>query len=99
MELKDATRNGNIKKVKQLLKQGADVNWKDVVQWTALHRACYGSPGIVKVLLKSSLNINLQTSVGDTPLHHACACGSLDCVKLLLATGQCDTGWCESASM
>ena len=68
------------------------MNWRDGVGWTALHRASFDRPDLIKVLLKSSPNINQQDFGGETPLHRACNCGSLPCVKLLLATGQCDTG-------
>ena len=72
--------------------QRADVNWRDDAGWTALHCASCGRPDIIKLLLKSSPNINQQSYGGNTPLHLACYNGSLPCVKLLLATGQCDTG-------
>ena len=72
--------------------KGADVNWKDSLDCTALHAASHGRPDIVKMLLKSSPNINQQNFYGDTALHKACELGYINCVKLLLATGQCDTG-------
>ena len=70
--------------------KGADVNWRDGADWTALHWA--SRPDIIKMLLKSSPNINQQDVAGETPLHMSCIYGHLPCVKLLLATGQCDTG-------
>ena len=91
--------SGTVKEISDLLMKGADVNWRNSIGWTALHWASFSRPDIIKVLLKSSPNINQQTDFGKTPLHHACYCGYLPCVKLLLATGQCDTGECESASV
>ena len=70
---------------------GADLNWTDGTGWTALHWASI-RPHIMKVLLKSSPNINKQDASGSSPLHKTCKYGDLPCVKLLLVTGQCDTG-------
>ena len=70
------------------------MNWRDSsTDRTSLNVASLnGKSDIVRVLLKSSLNINQKSGAGDTALHKACLCGDMDCVKLLLATGQCDTG-------
>ena len=92
-------RGGTVKEVSDLLMKGADVNWRNSLGWTALHYASFGKPDIIKELLKSSPNINQQDVSGGTPLHKSCTYGYLLCVKLLLATGQCDTGQCESASV
>ena len=91
-ELKMATLDSNVRRVKELLMKGADVNWKDNTDLTALHYASFDKPDIIKVLLKSSPDINQQDVFGNTPLHLICQHGSLPCVKLLLVTGQCDTG-------
>ena len=91
-ELKKATLDSNVRRVRELLMKGADVNWRDDYDWTALHWASFGKPHIIKVLLISSPNINQRSILGDTALHHACNGGYLPCVKLLLVTGQCDTG-------
>ena len=80
-------------RVREPLKRGADVNWKDSFGWTPLYRAClHNRSDIVKELLKYNPKLNQKTNIGNTTAHTACECGSLDCVKLLLATGQCDLG-------
>ena len=83
---------GDVRRVSEVLDDGASVNWKDSVGCTALHVVCRNnSAEVVKVLLKHNPLINQQDRWGDTPLHDACS-GSIDCVKILLATGQCDLG-------
>ena len=84
----------DVRRVRELLKRGADVNWKNSSDgWTPLYRACvWNRSDIVKELLKYNPELNEQTIYDDTAIHAACRVGSLDCVKLLLATGQCDQG-------
>ena len=88
-----ASGDGDVRRVTEILDEGASVNWSDSVGWTTLHMACWNNrTEVVKVLLKHNPLINQQTNYGNTPLHCACGEGSIDCVKLLLATGQCDLG-------
>ena len=73
------------------------MNWKRTSDgWTPLYRACfYKRSDIVKELLKYNQKLNQQTdynNLKETAIHAACKRGSLDCVKLLLTSGQCDLG-------
>ena len=82
-----------MRRVTEILDEGASVNWRDSNGCTALHRACdYNRAEVVTVLLKHNPLINQKGRWGSTPMHRACWEGYLDCVKLLLATGQCDLG-------
>ena len=92
-----ASREGDVRRVTQLLEEGAPINWRKssgyTAGWTALHVACNNNRiEIVKLLLKHKPLVNQQTNSGDTPLHWACQMGFLECIKLLLASGQCNLG-------
>ena len=94
-----ASGRGDVGRVTELLKKGANVNWRYIdlgahrIGLAVLHEAClYNRAEVVKELLKHSPSINQQTKNGDTPLHLACREGHIECAKLLLATEQCDLG-------
>ena len=55
-----ASKYGNIEKVKELLALGIDINIKDVEGWTALIWASYmGNTEIVRELIKAGANLNI----------------------------------------
>ena len=55
--------------------------------------AClFNKAEVLIVLLRYNPLMNQPNIAGRTPQHLACYSGSLDCYKLLLATGQCDLG-------
>ena len=92
-ELYDATHDGNVEQVTQLLEEEAPVNWSNSLGWSSLHVACqHNKAEVLKVLLRYSPLLNRTSLGGYTPQHLACYGGSLDCLKLLLATGQYDLG-------
>ena len=93
IELLEASCNGDVGYVIELLEKQTPVNWKNSDGRTPLHEACNNNRlEVVKVLLKHNPPINEQDRWGNTPLHIACWKGGLDCVKKLVATGQCDLG-------
>lgn len=81
----------DIKIVKMLIGNGADVNAKDTVQcWTPLHFAVReGHFDIVKLLLESGAVIDAQDAFGNTPLIEAVMSfkGDPQIIEILLAYG------------
>ena len=92
-KLWDASHAGKVEQVQQLLEEGAPVNWRDGGGWSSLHAACqYNRAEVVMVLLRYNPLMNQPSWNRRTPQHSACSWDSLHCLKLLLATGQCDLG-------
>ena len=75
-------------KARELLKHGRyDVNCRNIVGWTPLHRACMGGHvDMVRMLISEfQADTTLQDMWGDTPLHEA-ACHGRGKVALCLIT-------------
>jgi len=89
-ELLKASKFGYIEKVKELLKEGANVNTKDWWNgYTPLHYAAdKGHAEIVKLLIEHGANVNvIDWWFGWTPLHKAACNGHIEVVKLLIDNG------------
>ena len=72
MNLIEASRAGNLNKVKELIAAGIDVNVRWVGEWTPLHEACWrDNTEVAKVLVSAGADINARTFNGSTPLHFA----------------------------
>src|SRR5262249_20674812 len=86
-QLHEAARQGDVKKVQQLLDQGADVNARNRFGATPLWFAAYKNRAdVVKLLLARKADPELRDNVWDsTPLALAASFDSTDAVKLLLA--------------
>jgi flagellar biosynthesis GTPase FlhF len=85
-----ASKNGDLKKEKQAIENGANVNAKDdEYGWTPLHCACgyNGRESIVSLLLKNGPDVNAKSNYGWTPLHYASIYGYESTVSLLLENG------------
>ena len=97
-ELLDASRNGDVAKVKALLASGAKVEETDQHGVTPLYAACIGGHlKVMEVLLDQDANVNAKVEGGRTPLTGATWKGYIDAMELLLnrgadATGQRDDG-------
>ncbi len=66
-----AARHGQVKLLERLIKEGADVNYKDAkFLMTPLHMACQRQyKGVVEVLVKNGANLNIKGRKGKTALH------------------------------
>ena len=86
--LLDATSNGNLAKVKQLLADGVNPNAASGNGWTALVvAAAKGRFEIIKTLLAVDVNPNASTDEGATALMCAAQEGYSKIVKVLLGAG------------
>ena len=85
----DAARGGDKERVLRLIREGADVNVKNLLGETPLHLASRhdGHVKVVKLLLEKGLDVNVTNSSGHTPLHIASSYSKVDLVKLLLEKG------------
>lgn len=80
-----AALDGDLDRVKSLLKKGTDPNTRDNAGYTALHYASRGGhESVCELLLGQGACATPQTRGGATPLHRAAYCGHLSVVKLLL---------------
>ncbi|XP_065211472.1 uncharacterized protein LOC135839390 [Planococcus citri] len=71
-----ALKEGNLEDVKRYLRNGADINARDINLWTALHFAADGpSLEIVKFIIDQNCDINVKDLSGQSPLHIAAANG------------------------
>lgn len=84
-ELMDMSYKGNIKRIKELLKAGANINAVDNQGFTPLINAVSGEQTeAVKLLLNNGANVNAHTKHGMTALIGAVKDGNIEMVRLLL---------------
>ena len=85
----DAAKRGDVEAVRQLLREGADVNAAQGDGMSALHWAAErGSADLTEMLLFAGATIDVVTRIGAyTPLHIASRNGRSQVVSALLAAG------------
>lgn len=84
----DYVKEGNSKKVNELLPNVKDINSLDTDGLGLIHWATdRGFHNILQILLKYNCNINLKDVDGQTALHYASSCGHLECIELLIKNG------------
>ncbi len=87
-EVIDAVYQNDINKLKNLFKNGGNVNAKGNNGKTALMWAIELEKNqIVEILLKNGANINLKDGLGHTALHSATYAGNIETMKLLIKKG------------
>lgn len=80
-----AASKGDVQTVQRLLKDGADVNDKDIEGRTPLYYAVSnGHIDIVNTLLKNGADITQVTNKGNIPLHTATSKGYKEIIEVLL---------------
>lgn len=83
-EILAACKSNNLTQVKELIKQGANVNYKDSSSLNLLHWSIRNNNiAILDFLLKNNANPNLSSSQKWTPLMEACKKKSLQAIRLL----------------
>ena len=83
-----ACRFGNLIVLELLLKNGDNIESKDVYGCTPLHiSSMSGRLKFVELLVKKGVNIDPKDNRGRTPLQMACRFGNLDIFKFLLENG------------
>lgn len=83
-------QGGKIFRPSQIIHVLTDVNEVDEARWTPLHSACVNNNvPTVKKLLELSCEINATNDKGQTALHLAIYAGSVEIVKMLLASPLC----------
>lgn len=98
--LHDAARDGDLEKVKALLKDNPDlVLGKNKQGATPLHRAAYWNrKDVAELLLANKAKVNAKDQRGETPLHMAASWGFKNVAELLLANkadvnAKSSSGW------
>jgi cytohesin len=87
--LHDAAKDGDLKKIRRLLKRGIDVNAKDEFYGrTPLHWAVYNKhKDVVELLISVGAEVDARAKDDKTPLHVAAENGPKDIAELLIAGG------------
>jgi ankyrin repeat protein len=85
----DAAMKGDREGVRQLLRDGADVNAAQGDGMTALHWAAErGDAALAEMLVYAGANVEAETRIGHyTPLHIASRVGDADITRMLLEAG------------
>lgn len=87
-ELFDATRKGDLQRVKRLVEKGVDVNSRSIGGWTPLHYAASsGCLEVAQLLVEKGADVNARVGDDWTPLHYAAYHGHFDVARFLLEAG------------
>lgn len=79
---------GDLKKVRNYVQRGGDVNVKDMNGWTPLHyAAAQNRPELTRYLIHTHADLNSTSKYNQTPLHIAATTRYLVNVELLVSNG------------
>lgn len=88
MDLFEASKTGDIERIRELIAAGADVDGQDEYGWAPLSFAVTrGYQEIVNVLINAHANVNRQNKFGMAPLSYAAANGRQEVVQALIDAG------------
>lgn len=85
--LASAIHNKNLKIVKYLCENGANINLKDNVNNTALLHAIYVDSEIALYLIEKGADLTIKNKLNETPMHFAAMSGDLFICKILIDRG------------
>ncbi|CAH8557314.1 unnamed protein product [Schistosoma margrebowiei] len=78
-------KNGDLDSVKQMIKEGVNINEQDETGWTVLHEACVRNlPRMVDYLLRHGADPSISNINGEMALHCAARVGCLRIVRALI---------------
>ncbi len=86
-ELIGAVKKSNLAAVEAALKAGANINYADELDWTALTYAARRDTDIVRILIDAGADVNCADVHGNSALMWATNAGHIDIVRLLLEQG------------
>jgi len=83
-----ASRTGDIKLLQSLIAKGANVNERDLNEWTPLHEAAHnGKIEAAELLISHGADVNVKDKDGWTPLFLAMPSGNKDLIALFVDNG------------
>jgi len=94
MDIFEAVKIGNLRRVKELIASGVDVNARDGYDSTVLMDASrVGHLDIVNELLTHGADVNARTRINTTALMYASRSGHIEVVRELIARGANVNAW------
>ncbi len=87
MDIYNASYEGNISLIKELIKDGGNVNLTNNGNTSLMNVSFFGNTEIVNILLESGANVNAYNSKRNTALINASRVGNTEIVRILLESG------------
>lgn len=88
LPLHTAAREGNVRKIRRLIKKGASVNKKNSIGETPLFIAARkGNIDVIQLLIDNGADVSMVNNIGDTLLHYTVLENNLEATRILLENG------------